>query len=633
MNSFKIILMNFKHNIKKYILYIMAMAFSAAVYYNFLSMKYNPQFLKMKGAYKDIDGCFQAAAFIMIMFLIFFIAYSSNFFLNQRKKEIGVYAFMGVDNSKIGFIFATEGLLIGISSIIIGVIVGILFSKLFIMMLAKVALLDITVKFFIAKKAIINTIITFAIILFFTFLKGYIDIIRTNLIDLMNALKKQEELPKVNYFKGIASIIIIASAYYIAINYKLQSLGNAFLLAVILTTLGTYWFFGSFFSMFIRHLINKKSFLYDGVNIVSYSNIAFRIKNSYKTLAAVAILIAACITCFGTVSSMKYFVNNTHDIEVPYTLSYISNDKGTVNIADKIIKDSNHKIQLKEKTKFLHAPIKNAKYRKSVLILKLSDFNTILNDLNVKKREEILSKANLLKGEAVYVERAGQMLTLLEPLENIKIKDFNFNIKINTKVPVFGNGLPIPCLIVNDKEYESIKPMFKEYQFNGFILDKPENTKKLTNDLKKVLPKDASKTIFTYEMGGKSKYHFIGMLYFVGAFLSLVFVFATGSIIYFKTLSESFRDKSKYEVLRKVGTTNIEIYKAISKQVAIFFILPLLVGAIHSIVAISVLSKMMIYNLIVPTSISIGIFALVYGIFYIITTRKFIKIISPKSSY
>ncbi len=103
---------------------------------------------------------------------------------------------MGIDNYKIAFIFASEGLLLGIMSLVIGLMLGILFSKLFMMMLAKVALLNIRIDFFVSKKAILETIILYSIILGITFLKGYLDIIRTNLIDLMNSLKRKKSFPK-----------------------------------------------------------------------------------------------------------------------------------------------------------------------------------------------------------------------------------------------------------------------------------------------------------------------------------------------------------------------------------------------------------------------------------------------------
>ncbi|WKV07531.1 ABC transporter permease [Thermoanaerobacterium sp. CMT5567-10] len=616
MNSFKMAIINFKRNAKTYGLYLMAMTFSVAAYYNFLSMRYNPQFLEYKDISSYIGGASVSASTLMMMFLIFFIVYSSNFFLNQRKREIGVYAFMGIDNYKIAFIFASEGLLMGILSLAIGLIIGILFSKLFMMVLAKVAILNITIKFFISMKAIVETIIAYSIILAVTFLKGYFDVIRSNLIELLNSLKKEEELPKVNYFKGIASIIIIGIGYYIAHNYLKFGFGKALLATILLITWGTYWLFGSFFSMVIRHYINRKSFLYKGVNIVSFSNIAFRIKNNYRTLAAVAILITTCITCFGTVSSVKYYVEKNHKIEVPYTVSYISEDKDIIAKVDKIIKDSGHEVEIKEKANFLFVP------DDELVVARLTDLKTILSDLKVENRENIISKFDLSDDEVGYIERPTTMMSILKKEDSIKLNGKNYDIKVNTKVPLFGNGLPYPCIVVNDEEYDQLKLHFYEQQFNGIILDNPNETKGLTYELAGVLPRESR--LYTYWMAGASFYNFAGIIYFVGSFLSLVFVFATGSIIYFKILSESFRDKNKYEILKKLGTTDFEIYSSISKQVGIFFILPLIVGVIHSAVAISVLSDMMNYSLVVPTAISVLVFALVYGIFYVFTTRKFI---------
>jgi len=98
------------------------------------------------------------------------------------------------------------------------------------------------------------------VILFITFLKGYIDVVRTNLIDLINTLKKSEELPKINYLKGIASLMVIGAAYYIAVNYGKFGFGKALLWTVILVVIGTYWLFGSLLSMIIRYFISRKKF-------------------------------------------------------------------------------------------------------------------------------------------------------------------------------------------------------------------------------------------------------------------------------------------------------------------------------------------------------------------------------------
>ena len=622
MNSFKLTLMNFRRNIRTYGMYLMAMIFSVATYYNFVSMRYNPQFSEVKDVSNYVYGSSLTTSIVMIWFLIFFIMYSSDFFIKQRKREIGIYAFMGIDNYKIAFIFALEGLLLGIMSLIIGLLLGTLFSKLFLMLLAKAALLNMRIDFFISKEAIVETIIVYLIILFIAFLKGYLSIIRTNLIDLMNTLKKAEELPKVNYLKGLASLIIIGLAYYIAVNYHILGFGRAFMWTVILVIIGTYWLFGSFLSMIIRYLISRKRFLYRGTNIISFSNIAFRIKDNYRTFAAVAVLITTCITSFGTVSSLKYFVAENHKIEVPYTVTYISDRQEEIERVDEIIENSNHKVELRETANFLFVP------ESEVVVVNLSSFKRILTDLNVKDREKLISKIGQLKEEVVYVERPGILMNMLEK-KDIKVGDKTYKIKAGVKVPLFGSGVPFPCLVVSDEEYEGLRLKHEEKQFNGIILDRPEDTEDLTYKLAQELPGEA--ILYTYFIAGATMYDLVGIVYFLGAFLFLVFIFATGSIIYFKILSESFRDKAKYEILKKIGTTDFEIKEAVSKQVGMFFLMPLIVGIVHSIVAISVLSDLLEYSLIIPTMLSIAVFIVVYGLFYIFTRRKYVNIIENQA--
>lgn len=621
MYSFKLTIMNFRRNLKAYGLYLMAMVFSVATYYNFTSMRYNPQFLEVKNISMYIESTSMTASILMILFLVFFIMYSSNFFLNYRKKEIGLYGLMGVDNYKVAFIFALEGLLLGIMSLLIGLFLGLLFSKLFLMLLARAALLNMRIDFFISKKAILETIIAYSIILFISFLKGYLEIIRTNLIDLMNTLRKAEELPKVNYLKGFASLVTIGIAYYIAVNYGSYGFAVALFWSVILVILGTYWLFGSFMPMLVRLLVNRKKILYRGTNIISISNIAFRIKDNYRTFAAVAVLITVCITSFGTVSSLKYFLAENHRIEVPYTISFISSEQEEIERVEEIIADSNRSIELRQQADFLIVP------QSGVVVVNSSTFESLLTALNVRDRGKILARAGQLEDGVIYVERPGVLMDLVERKE-VEVGDKVYEIKLQAKVPLFGNGLPYTAIVVNDREYEALRLKYEEKQFNGIILDNPEGIRDLTFRLAEVLTEESG--LYTYFMAGAMMYDLVGIVYFLGAFLFLVFVFATGSIIYFKILTESFRDRAKFEILKKIGTTEQEIHQSVSKQVGLFFALPLVAGIIHSLVAISVLSDLMNYSLIRPVIISIVVFIIAYGLFYIFTRRKFVDVVVMK---
>ncbi|MGB4722362.1 MAG: ABC transporter permease [Defluviitoga tunisiensis] len=607
MNSFEISVSNVKRNIKTYRLYLMAMIFSVMTYYNFSSMRFNQQFLEYKNAYAYIQSLSLVTSILMVMFLIFFIIYSSNFFLNQRKREIGIYAFMGIDNYKIAFIFALEGLLLGIVSLIFGLIFGIIFNKLFMMLLAKAALLNVRIDFYIAKESLIETAIVYSIIFVITFVKGFVDIIRTDLIDLMNSLKKEEALPKVNYFKAISSIVILAIAYWCAINQAKIGFDTALLISVLLVVWGTYWLFGAFFPMFMNFLVNRKEILYNGTNVISFSNLFFKIKENYKTLAQVAILVTICITSLGTVSSLKYYVNNNRKIEVPYSISFVSSNQEEIDKVYELLQNSNYKVKLKEHAKYLFDN------QHETIIINYTTFNKILSDLNVENRQKILSQLQLSNNEAGYVGASMTWLSIQREKEQITIEDMKFTLKTIPKIPLFGNGLPYPCLVINDNEYDVLKTKLLEQQFNGIILENPENMEELTYQLASVLPEQSK--LYTSYIADATFYDFTGIIYFLGFFLFLVFVFATASIIYFKILSESFGEKTKYEILQKIGATKSEIRHAISKYIATFFILPLIVGIVHSSVAIFVLSNLMNYNIII------------HGIFYLIARRRYIQII------
>jgi putative ABC transport system permease protein len=225
MNSFSIAYSNFKRNIKVYGLYIMSMIFSVLVYYNFIALKYNPDFQRANEATDYIKGTSTAVSYLLLLFIIFFIWFSSSFFLNQRKKEIGIYTFMGATNSEIAFIYSIELIFIGILAIAAGLLLGVMFCKLFLMMLAKVAILNMKIRFFMSYRAMSETAVTFLIIFFANSLLGYINIVRSKLIDLINASKREESYPKVSYIKGILSLICIGIGYYFA----RHSTGNGFM--------------------------------------------------------------------------------------------------------------------------------------------------------------------------------------------------------------------------------------------------------------------------------------------------------------------------------------------------------------------------------------------------------------------
>lgn len=627
MNSFSIAFSNFKRNVKVYSLYIMSMIFSVLVYYNIVALKYNPDFQKANDTNLYIKGVSMSVTYLMLLLLLFFIWFSSSFFLKQRKKEIGIYVFMGVSKTQIAFIFAIEVLLIGITTVSAGLLLGILFHKLFLMMLAKVALLNMRIRFFISIDGIIETALTFIIIFFINSIVGYINIARSKLIDLFHATKREEQLPKINVIKGLLAIILIGFGYYFAKHAIGQDIVKNILLAICFVVIGTFWLFGAVYSMFMRYIISRKKILYNGVNIISFSNLAFRIKNNYRALAVVTVLIAITLTSYGTVASLKYYVAIRDSMQAPYSLSYISDDEAVQHEVRDKVKEKNKNILLEENVKFLmvkpHIESGISVHDEDTIAIKYSDFMKISNDLKASKGKQINP---ITSSEVVYLETPTVVMSLVD-YKNAKmtLNNKNYVVKNSIKTPLFGNGLPYPCVIVNDEEYHTLQTDAKEYEFNGLKISNTDDIKAVVADLQTI---DTIKdSLFANRDKDTSSYSLFGIIYFLGAFLALVTIIATGSIIHFKMVSEAYIDKEKFGILKKLGMTDKEAYKAISKQISVSYVLPLVVGIIHSSVAMSVLSQLMNYNIIVPAITSIVIFIVVYGIYFVATTRKYFKIV------
>ena len=208
MSVFSIAFNNFKNNIKIYSMFFVSMIFSVTVLSNFFILM-NGESLKVleKANAEYTKMIMQLISVILIIFIFFFIWYTSNIFLKNRKKEIGLFTFMGVESKTIGKIYFFEMMLGGLFSCAVGIFIGGFLSKFFQMIVFYTAGFDVDVKFNITSKDIIYTFIVFMSIFIFMSIKGFINIVRSNVIDLLNDNKKTEKMPNINMFTYITRLV------------------------------------------------------------------------------------------------------------------------------------------------------------------------------------------------------------------------------------------------------------------------------------------------------------------------------------------------------------------------------------------------------------------------------------------
>ena len=622
MNLFKLSFMNLKQNIKNYGMYIFSMIFSILVFYNFRTLRYSEQFNKLQDI-KIVSVVSAMCAMVLFLFFIYFISYSSKFFIEQRKKEFGIYTFMGVENKKIALLFAGEGLLIGIIALIGGILGGILTNKLFLMALVKISNLNKVMKFEISYSAIIDTSCIFIAILIIVFIKEYITLLKTDISKLINATHiYQSDNSKNKTLQGLLGLIIILLAYVLIIYYKKFNImfAVAIMATVIMVILGTVLLFKGFFTFIVGKLIDNKNFLYKNTNILSYNNIIFRIRDNNKVLAQITILITCCLTAVTVSLATRTVFTDSKKDDYPYSIMY----EGNLNdkVVEKALSKSEEAIDFELETKII--PLKTKlTYVNEADLISYSQVKKILKYRNLDNENKFL-KTNLKNNEAILI------------IPKSMINAFNFNVNINLgnekikiidsySMNLFGRMRNDQgTIIVNDNTYNTLKKQLKEKEINisSITLKNFDNSKEISRYIKE----NSKLQVYSVDNFDDSSYSFINAIYFIGMFLALVFIVSVGSIMYFKCISDASKDKERFDTLRKIGTSEEYINKSIYKQIGIFFLFPAIVSIIHSAVASYAVTDLFNQDWKMTMLIITILFIVIYTIYYLITARKYISL-------
>ncbi|WP_352417259.1 FtsX-like permease family protein [Clostridium tertium] len=632
MSVFNIAYNNFKNNIKVYTMFFISMIFSVVILSNFLIMM-DGEAMKVLGDMNEEYSklILQVITVILVIFMFFFIWYASNIFLRNRKKEIGIYAFMGLDSSVIGKIYFIEMMLIGVSASIIGTTIGVVLSKFFQIVVFKIADFNIDVTFNVSLNSIIYTVAIFMCIFLFMSIKGFISIVRSKIVDLLNANKKQEKMPKVNfiiYIIGIISLFLIGYGYYLVNEEAMNALKT-----LVLVCIGTYGLFGAVFPIVFNFLINRKSILYKGSNIVTINNLAYRFKKNYTIYATIAILTATTTTVLGTAFSMKTTYENSQRNITLYSLALSSTDEfNSEEIAHKLKEVGEEKYSLNTKVLKVNSTLKDVpEYQNDEYIV--VSYDNLSNILKANGDEKDLDKFNeeMVEGNnVIYIERPGTLMSFLANTNDITLNDVKFNVSESTRIRVFGEALNYATVIVNNDEYQRLKETATEINFYGIKMENEENIINVIDEIGKNL--NLETTHGYYGQFELEKIEWVKFVYAIGGFLFLVMALAEASIIYIKIYSDANEDKQKYKTLLSIGASKKDISKSISREVALFYFIPLVVGAIHSYFAINALADFMKENLNFVYLLSLVICIAIFIVNCIISIIGFKKIIGIKKN-
>lgn len=672
MTLFKLAYKNVKSQFSDYFIYFISISFSIMIYFSFVSMANDKALLSAASASAKLDVALQVSGVMILIFAVLFMIYANNFFIKKRKKEIGLYNLLGMKKIQVSKLFFMENMVVGIFSLIAGVVLGIILSKLFMLILLRMMQSDVSANFSFSINAVTQTIIIFILIFLVTSIQNASLVYRYRLIDLFKASSDGNKLPRTGFFSylfGILGLGMMLFGYYLANDFTHaielfnKDLFSATIVIFVSTIVGTYLFFNSFLVVLIKMKTKNKKTYYRGMNLITTSNLLFRIKKNATTLATIAILSATTLSAVGGASIVYSFVSDQVNSTATYDIVYDeSNPEVAKEIASLIEQDPKHKIteetQISYKT--VEATTKSTFKQGSgenvddyYSVISESDYNhSIEKNKNGKKIKLDNNNQTLLVSmmysDEFYHSTKGNAITLNGSNETFEIQD------IAKEVPVASIAIyNMNMLVVSDDAYQKIQGIEPEYQYRAVNVTNAKEMKTLASKIEKIVeekvsekhtimmqdtqsenatPSDGSMLVRTayvtkYEVR-QEVFATFGLIMYVAAFLGLVFMVATGSIIMLKQLSEAQEEIGRYRILKKIGVNRKEIKKTVYKQTAFVFALPIIVGILHAVFALRLASTMFMNPSILLTLGACGIFICIYFIFFLFTARAYNKIVN-----
>lgn len=610
MSMLKLALINFKSSFKNYLALIISLSFTILILFNFQNIIYSKAFETLgKMNARNINSVVQVVTVVLVCFMLFFIWYSTNVFLSKRKKEIGIYVFMGLTNSKIGKLYMIETIMIGLSALVIGIFFGIVTSQLFQMILIKISDISVELQFSLSLEPVLFTVVVYLIIYFLFVIKGYINIVRSSVLDMVSATKQNEYVKQNDFIlivKMILGITVLGLGYYSAIkDAGIEVLANL-LLAVVLVIIGVYLLFGGFVPFLFQTLAKNKMFLYKYERNLWINNMIFRIKKNYRTYAIVCVLMLCSVTALASGFAMNNRYEGIIHFRNTYTYQFTSNqsdlDQKIKSLIEKDndIEYSNYLPVLNIDASLIDTLYKNNTY----MFISYSDIQRLAKETNLE-----FDIPKMKNNEIVDVTQLHLMsFSGNDDITHIIDKKVYKQI-YKTSVPYLGTLQEhLSFFLVSDDVYKNLKAKGTEIYCYNYKIKDIQNFKASQDELDTIVSEsnDNFTTYFTNDPNHK-EIEWIKILYSVCVFMFMVFVLASGSILFMKLYNDAFDDKARYEVLKKIGIHHKKLKKSIAHELGFAYIGPFVIMMVSSYFSVLALSKVMETDLLMVNMVSVAV--------------------------
>ena len=630
---------NIRNNKSTYIPYIITCIFCIAMIYMMEFLRDCPTLDQAVRQADEVRMIVFTGEIVVEIFCIIFLIYSNSFLMKRRQKEIGLYNILGLERNHIGIVMFLETIITSIGSLAGGIAVGIIGSKLALLLLLKLLHIPSVLGFYISVKGIFTCLFMFGIVFLMILFLNLAKIHLSRPVELLRGNNTGEKEPAAKWLMALIGFICLGAGYYLAVTTEspIKAI-TIFLLAVILVMAGTYLLFTAGSIVILKFLRRRKSFYYRTGNFISISGMLYRMKQNAIGLASICILSTGVLLMISMTVSIYFGMNdimlNRYPYDVDMSVTSISEDEcqTAIEAFEKAIADN--KVPVERSVEEIYLDIVCSKNGDQILIkpantIRNSDSVLVLSLLNQAEYERLTGiSANLNDGEifAWYPSAVQKDSVTVDETEFTVKKWLDKNPLTCGEDAVSDNAV----LVVTDEDFKKFDEMRTEMykgvssapagedltlhlglDITGSETDKIDfgtPVMEVVKDLKKNggLSENSWITSGIRQQEYESYYADNGSLLFIGIFLGSLFLMGTAMIIYYKQISEGYEDQKRFEIMQKVGLSRREVRSSVRRQILMVFFLPLLMAMLHITMAFPMIRRMLLLFGMTNTKLFIG---------------------------
>lgn len=623
---------NVYRNARAYVAYFLSSSFAVMTFFTYLIFIFHPDLVKSEMGAMTKAGMI-VASYITFVFSFLFVLYSISSFLKVRMKEFGILTILGAAGRQLNRLIFLENMIIGTAAVITGIVGGLVFSKLF-LMLGSRALEMKELPMYFPAKALGITIFSFIALFLIISLMTTVMVRQRKALEMLQGSSKPKKEPKASIWLSLLSISAFAGAFYL-LGQGIDADELKLLAILLLDMVGTYFFFTQLSVFVIRLLKKNRSFVWRGLNLLWVSELAYKIRDNARMFFMITIVAAITCTAAGAVLAINKQTEYVYK-EAPFAFSYFpltdTTSKTEMARIDQELKQAGIKY---ERVGFKQIRVGMKGFDNYFILMQQSDYERLAKSLS-------LPHVSLPAGEALLIHSklAENKLPDLAELTLNEPEGTTFKKKEEFTKTLFGAP---HVVVVSDTDFKQVMqklpPIQTEENFGYLVPEWSNRTVPGTDSLEVKLGMELDKSNKDRLRSGKadgiisssaSNYmnlkQLTSIMIFIGLFITVIFSVFTASFLYFRLFNDLQQDQRYYHSLSKMGLSEKEMKRTVTIQIALLFYIPLVFAALQTLVGMSAFTSMfyVVNNMMMVGFTAIGVFIILQTIYFLVVRSRFL---------